>query len=468
MIVSRAPLEQQLFCRTGRGLGLITILSLSILFIVAAILIDIKKIRLILFWLIISSFLSSFYSMMQSYGIDLISWETRTNGVIGTLGNPNFQSAFAAMALIPSFLYFFWIKKNSYLSYLLFIFFSFVIFRTQSTQGIIAGSASIFIVLLIYYWYKNKIIFTLTTIIGLTASILAVSGMLSYGPFSAYLYKVSIQSRGDFWRSAFTTANNHPIFGVGLDSFGDYSLKYRDEIAAGHPWAEYTDNAHNFFLQQASTAGYPFAVLNLILIFLVIYSFFRIQINLKKFDPNIASIFSVWVVFQMVSVISPENLVNIFWNALVSGAIIGVAKNLSRISVDASELPEIKSKNNRTYSILLSLIGFLILLPLFNTDRQQLIGMKTGNANIVMEATLKFPESTVRYNLIARELFESGLNQQSLEIARSGIKFNPYSPALWALILVNPNASIEERLVAKSKVLEFDPLNKNVRAYVPQ
>ena len=468
MIVSSAPLEQQIFGRTGRGLGLIIIVSLSIIFIISAVFINIEKIRSIIFWLIISSFLSSIYSVLQSFGFELISWETRTNGVIGTLGNPNFQSAFAAMALIPSFLYFFWVKKKSYLSFLLFAFFSFVILRTQSTQGIIAGSASIIIVLLIYYWYRSKIIFTLTAITGLVASFFAISGMLNYGPLTAYLYKVSIQSRGDFWRSAFTTANNHPVFGVGLDSFGDYSLKYRDEIAAGHPWAEYADNAHNFFLHQASTAGYPFAVLNLIIISLVLYSFFRIQIIKKKFDPNIVSLFSVWIVFQMVSVISPENLVTMYWNAIFSGALVGVAKDLSRISKVVNKSPESKITYNPGVSVVLSLIGFVILLPLFNTDRQQLIGMKTGNANLVMEATLRFPESTVRYNLVGRELFDSGLTQQSLEIARSGVRFNPYSPASWALILVNPNATLEERFEAKDKILEFDPLNKNVRAYVPE
>jgi hypothetical protein len=279
---------------------------------------------------------------------------------------------------------------------------------------------------------------------------------------------VSIQSRGDFWRSAFTTANNHPVFGVGLDSFGDYSLKYRDEIAAGHPWAEYTDNAHNFLLHQASTAGYPFAALNLIVISLVIYSFFRIQVNIKKFDPNITSLFLVWIVFQMVSVISPENLVTMYWSAVFSGALVGVAKDLSRNNDIVNKSSESNIKYSRVVSVISGLIGFVILLPLFNTDRQQLVGMKTGNAVLVMEATLRFPESTARYNLIGRELFDSGLTQQSLEIARSGVKFNPYSPALWALILVNPNATLEERFEAKDKILEFDPLNKNVRAYVPE
>jgi len=468
MIASSAPLEQQIFGRTGRGLGLITIVSMSIIFIVSAVLTNIEKIRGILLWLIIGSFISSFYSVMQSFGFDLISWDTRTNGVIGTLGNPNFQSAFAAMALVPSLIYFFWIKKKLYLSFFLFIFFSYVILRTQSTQGIIAGAASIFILLLIYYWYRSKVIFTLTAVTGLVASLFAILGMLSYGPLATYLYKVSIQSRGDFWRSAFTTANNHPIFGVGLDSFGDYSLKYRDEIAAGHPWAEYTDNAHNFFLHQASTAGYPFAFLNLMVIALVFYSFLRIQVSIKKFDPSIASLFLVCIIFQMVSVISPENLVTMYWNAIFSGALIGVAKDLSKINSAVNKSPGSNIKHSRFVSIISGLISFVILLPLFNTDRLQLIGMKKGDANLVMEATLRFPESTIRYNIIGRELFDSGLSKQSLEIARSGVQFNPYSAALWALILVNPNATIEERFDAKNKILELDPLNKNVRAYVPE
>jgi O-antigen ligase len=468
MFVSSAPFEQQIFGRTGRGLGLITIVSVSIIFIVSAMVVSIEKARNILFWLIVSSFLSSFYSILQSFNIDLISWDTKTNGVIGTLGNPNFQSAFAAVALVPAFLYFFWIKNRLYLSLLLFVFYSFVIFRTKSTQGIIAGLVSIFIVFLIYYWYKNKIIFTLTTVIGIILGVFTIAGMLNYGPFSAFLYKISIQSRGDFWRSAFTTANNHPFFGVGLDSFGDYSLKYRDEIAAGHSWAEYTDNAHNFFLQQASTAGYPFAILNLILIFLVVNSFFKVQAYINRFDPNITSLFTAWCVFQIVSVISPENLVNIFWNALLSGVIIGLAKDLSGASEVKSSLQPSETKYNRAHSILLSLLGFVILFPLFNVDRQQLAGMKAGNANMVMDATLSFPESTVRYNLIGTELFNSGLLQQSLEIARSGVAFNPYSPALWSLILVNPIATNEERLAAKNKILSLDPLNKNVRDYVLQ
>jgi hypothetical protein len=38
---------------------------------------------------------------------------------------------------------------------------------------------------------------------------------------------------------------------------------------------------------------------------------------------------------------------------------------------------------------------------------------------------------------------------------------------MWALILVNQNATPEERLIAKNKILSLDPLNKEVKNFNP-
>jgi hypothetical protein len=465
LVISSAPIEQQVFGRTGRGLGLITVIALSVSTLVFAILVDKNSSKKLLLGLIISGFISSLYSICQSFGIDLLKWDSRTNGVIGTLGNPNFQSAFAAMIIVPSFLY--WLQHISklYLSILLPIVFLYSIYRTQSTQGILAAFFSILITLIIYFWYKNKMLFVVTSISTLLGGVFAVAGMLNSGPLSGYLYKVSIQSRGDFWRSAFSTANANPFFGVGLDSFGDYSLKYRDLTAANHSFAEYTDNAHNFFLEQAATGGYIFAFINSLIIILVIFSFYKIQRISKKFEPTVVSLFASWIAFQMTSVVSPGSLATMFWNALISGAIIGQAASISNISLEISQERNIKFKI--VPSVVFGIIGFTSLLPLFNTDRIQLLGMQKGDANLVMKSTLSFPESTVRYSLIGQELFKSGLNVQALEVARSGVDFNPNSASLWALILVNPSASLEERNNAKSKILELDPLNQDIRNFTP-
>ena len=467
LITSSAPLEQQIFGRTGRGLGLITTFSLAIILLATILLVENNQKNHILLGLIISGFISSFYSVLQSFGIDLLKWESRTNGVIGTLGNPNFQSAFAAIVLVPSILYFSKSRKQYLLALISFMFFSFTIYRTQSTQGIIAGFFSIAIALIIFSWYRNKLFFGLILMGGFVSAFFAILGMLNMGPLSGYLYKVSVQSRGDFWRSAFTTANDNPIFGVGLDSFGDYSLKYRDQIAANHSFAEYTDNAHNFFLEHAATGGYPSAILNFLIVLSVLFAFVVIQRDVKKFDVTIVSLFSAWAAFQMTTVISPGNLVTMHWNAIISGAIIGIAKSVSSNQISIPKVSENKVKSSTVVNFIFSIIALVIMFPVFNVDRIQLTGMQTGDANLVMRATTSYPESTVRYSLIGRELLNSGLNQQSLELARAGIEFNPNSAGLWALVLVNPIAPMSERLEAKERILELDPLNVEVPNFIP-
>ena len=388
LISSAAPLEQQIFGRTGRGLGLTTTFSLAIILIATMLLIENNRKNYVLFGLILSGF-------------------------------------------------------------------------------IIAGFFSIAIELIIFSWYKNKFLFGFMLLSGFISALFAILGMLNIGPMSGYLYKISVQSRGDFWRAAFNTANDNPIFGVGLDSFGDYSLKYRDAIAANHGFAEYTDNAHNFFLEYAATGGYLSAILNLLTTFFVLFAFVVMQKSIRKFDVTLVSLFSAWAAFQMTTIISPGNLVTMHWNAVISGAILGLAKFVSPAQSPVFKASESKLHNPALVSFIFGITALVIMYPVFSVDRMQLTGMQTGDANLVIKATTSYPESTVRYSLIGQELLTSGLTQQSLELARAGIEFNPNSPGLWALILVNPNAQKDERLVAKERILELDPLNKEVQNFNP-
>jgi len=465
LLMSDAPFAQQIYGRTGRGLGLITQFSLAVFTLISAILIKKDQIKLVLFGIIFSSTISSFYSVIQYFNLDLLEWDSKTNGIIGTLGNPNYQSSFAAMALVPALMYF-WGERSKYIySVLIACLLFFTIYISESTQGYVNLAASLLFLVFIFSWFRIRKLSYLLGSISIFASVLAIAGTLNMGPLAKFLYKVSIQSRGDFWRSAFDMANSNPLFGVGIDSFYDYFLLYRDQTAVNHTFAEMTDNAHNYFLQYASTTGYPLAFLHILLIILCIYSSILLIRRNSKFDGKIAALYCAWIVFQLQAIISPGNISLMLWGAILTGVIISVNSREINQDTDLS----MTRLNNKYKSILfkysLVLFGFLSMLPLFNNDRELLTGLKNGNGDQVITALKSFPESSANYNQFGLEILRSNLPIQALDIAFSAVKFNPNSAAAWGLILINPAASVEDRIRAKEKILQLDPLNTEISKF---
>ncbi len=463
MKTSSAPLEQQIFGRTGRGLGFITEASLLIILISAAQLIKKEGLTLLQLTLVLACFISSLYSVAQRFNLDIFDWDTKTNGIIGTLGNPNFQSSFAAMAIVPTFVYF-WGKKNTKnYAYLFILPLLAILYISESTQGYVATLASGFVFGIIFFWFKNRKVFFGLLVFFIGSATVALAGMLNKGPLSSYLYKLSVQSRGDFFRTSITVANDNPLFGIGLDSLGDYYLMYRDERTASSV-GEFTDNSHNLFLNYATTGGYPLALLQTLVILLVLFSFFQLQKNIGIFDRNLSAIFCSWFCYQLQSFISPANIPMLVWNALISGSIIGLS--LRNINDKTSEKRIEKLEFSRPFSIFLLFIALVITYPYFNVDRQQLRSARAGDGNLALISAKSYPESTIRYSRIGQEFIKSNLPMPALELARSAIEFNPNAPSAWALILVNNYAPKEERIKAKQEILRLDPFNKEIRNLV--
>jgi O-antigen ligase len=411
--------------------------------------------------LFISGFCSGVYAYIQKFNFDFFTWNSQTNGVIGTVGNPNFLSSFIAAAFLPSITLFALHKHKFILIPIVITFFLGVIISAQSTQGYIGilGATSVFV--LTRLWFISKKIFYSSSVFTLLLFTYLCFGMLNYGPFADYLYKTSVQSRGDFWRSAWSTGIENPIFGVGLDSFKDNYLLYRDKTAADHKFAELADSAHNYFLDFLVFGGFPLAITYLLFIVFTFLCFIRIIKRNAVFDPNLTAIFSAWCVIQAQSVISPMNIVLLIWNFIFSGTAIGFF--LVRQKVDQVFPRENSSSIFGIFGVISILLGTLILYPLFRADRVLLNGLNLRDGNMIIESTSLYPKSDTRFNLVGLELLKSNLLPQALEVARNAAEWNPNSVTGWGLIAVNPIAQVEEREFARSQILRLDPFNKEVK-----
>jgi len=470
MLVSEAPFEQEFFGRTGRGLGFLTYFSLILIFLFTVLKIKLLDISKIFQGILISCFLSSGYSIFQYFGLDFSDWRSLTNGIIGTIGNPNFQSSFVAISFIPTIVYLWGIKYKYLLFGLVGSVLLFTLYICESTQGYIAIGASLALFTLIFLWYqKSRSIFVLTSFSVLVLTITALAGMLNKGPFAYYLYKVSVRSRGEMWQTANSMIRDNFLFGVGLDSVGDYSLKYRSAKTA-NGIDEYIDNFHNFFLQFAATGGVILAILYLFMLVVTLYCFYKVQRRRGTFDKNLAALAAAWLSFQLQSFISPAAIPTLIWNFVISGAFIGLAINNDVEGIENDT--KIKNKKiisstvtSSLFSYGLMVVALVVTLPLFNADKLAREADSKKDALLAVKAAKMYPESVVRYNRLGAGLYESKLYDLSLDIGRSAIKFNPNSYLTWILILVNPSATYEERFEAKEKLIEIDPYNKVIRDY---
>jgi O-antigen ligase len=257
-----SPIDKatQLFGVNGRNTGLITYVSLLVLFVAAATLTKKGFEKRITFTLIIGGALSVIYGLVQAFNLDPASWVNPYSPVIGFLGNPDFQSSFigiaavavCAIALTPGSS-----QLNRSVALIYIAVSLFVISKSDAQQGylvLIAGASSVVGI----YLYQSKVKrFTSGYLILLLIGFFTIAlGSVNKGPLASILHKDSVIYRGDYWRAGWKITVEHPFFGVGIDSFGDYFLKYRDLIAVNHTFAEYADSAHNYFLDFAGANSF--------------------------------------------------------------------------------------------------------------------------------------------------------------------------------------------------------------------
>jgi hypothetical protein len=267
------------------------------------------------------------YGYLQGTGQDFISWNNPYNSIILTFGNPNYASAMLSIlaAILVGASADRLVKIQVRAVMILVAFFMLIIIRnSDSRQGLIAFSIAVLVQVCFILYFKRRIFGQIAIAFAGVVLSLIVLAMLQIGPLVDLVYKQSVSIRGYYWRAAIEMFRNNPIFGVGIDRYGEYFKEYREvSYSLTYGFEITSSNAHSVPLQLLATGG---IFVGLTYLLLTIYIFFAgiraIMLVKSEHRGQMIAVFSGWIAFQAQSVISIDNIGLTIWGWILGGIII--------------------------------------------------------------------------------------------------------------------------------------------------
>jgi O-antigen ligase len=472
--------NQEFYGTFGRATGFVAYVSLAGLLLAGIISASSYSLKHFSWFLIAAGALSSLYGVLQALGADPVKWINSYSPVIGFLGNPNFQSSFVAFSAILAFAIL--IRQSSArikagLTVFL-VFAIFVIYKTQSQQGIVVLVGGIAVVIFLFVNKSKAKKFTFPLLgAGCAGALLAIMGSLNKGPLAAILFEESVTYRGDYWRAGWKMTVNNPIFGIGLDNYGDWYRRSRTLEATLRRGPEVVSNAaHNVLLDFSSGGGFPLAILYLALMFLVLIAAIRVIRRSSNFDPYFSGLFAVWVAYQAQSLISLNQLGLAVWGWIISGLIIGweiysrSPENEIRAVGPSKSIKRTAAKNNQqllpstSLAIFVGLlIGSLVGVPPLLASSKFKSAIESGNASVIMNSAKSFPQDGYRSVQVAYILHQNKLDAQALPVILEATQKYPDVFDGWKILAILTTATPAQVSEAKSQMKRLDPYNPDLK-----
>jgi O-antigen ligase len=474
LVVSGGEMFQQLFGTTGRNTGFITYLAFSMLFVVAMVASSSVFLNRFLIAVLVVGVASLGYGVIQALGGDPFDWVNPYSPVFGFLGNPNFQSSLLGILGAVVFTHFLSgsIKiqiKGVYLFYLLAT--VYVIRETASQQGflvlLIGSAVSLGVFVFCKSWALGYSYLGLAAV-GFVAVLI---GTLNKGPLASLLYKDSVTYRGDYWRAGWKMTVENPIFGVGLDSYGDWYRRSRTIEATLRRGPDVTSNAaHNVFLDISAYGGFPLVLIYIALMVLVMVSAVKVLKRSQGFNAEFVGLVAGWVAFQAQSIISINQIGLALWGWVFSGLIIGYeistrgGEVVAEKKTGKSATKPVQTSASTSLAMFLGLIiGVLVGMPPYLASAKYKGALETSNPTVIQEAAYIWPLDPSRMIQVAGTLNENKLEAEGLEVALDAAESFPDNYAVWAALNSMTSATAEQKAQALVQMKRLDPLNPNLK-----
>jgi O-antigen ligase len=467
---------QEFYGASGRNIGFLAYFGLLCLFLATTLTANKHTLDFLVHSLLVTGAISVIYGLIQALNLDPANWLNRYNPVIGFLGNPDFQSAFLGIvAVISSGMLFKTnqskLKRISLMS--LAVFSLLVIQQTKALQGFMVFAIGLVSILLLHIYQRGKWVFlSFATSGSAILALLAAFGSLDKGPLAKILHQNSVIYRGDYWHAGWKMSIEHPWFGVGLDSYGDWYRRSRTLAATLRRGPNITsDTAHNALLDFSANGGFPLLLAYLFFILLTVLSVVKIFKDRKLVDPVFIALVGGWIAFQSQSIISINQIGLTVWGWLFMGMIIGYGLNNSKIEL-TDKIPKIETKRKNKQSssssfisLLLvgGLVGFVTAFPNFVADSNFRAALASQEVKRVVDASKKWPQDSVRIARVVGALRENQLNDDALKLAREGATKFPDFFGSWNELSQLTNATPAEIVLAKVQMKRLDPHNPDLK-----
>jgi hypothetical protein len=483
---SEGPLTQNLFGVYGRNTALITYLLLMMVIVSVAILRRESSFNILIWGLLAAGLVNVIYCGWAIVFGDFIPWNNPYGNILGTFGNPNFIGAF--LGIFASALMAFILRPGTSVairvfSILIFLITVYEIINSNAIQGRVVVAAGLGIVG--FYLIRSKFEGVLAqvgyVVVVATGGVFALLGALQIGPLAKYIYKTSVSLRGEYWQAGWNMGSEHPLTGVGFDTYGDWYRRLRDTQALVLPGPNTTTNtAHNVPFDVFAFGGWPLFITYLAILSLSVVAIIKLTVRAKKYDAIFVTLTTAWACYQLQSIISINQIGLAVWGWLFGGSLIAYEiATRPKNDFESSEPTKgkinlgrtVKSRQSETiFSSPLvagigAVVGLLIAAPPYSADAKWRSALASQNVQKVEEALVPGylnPQNSYKYSSAVQLLESSKLYDLAYKYALIGVDFNPNNFDSWRVLYLITNSTAEDKARALENMKRLDPNNPNV------
>jgi tetratricopeptide (TPR) repeat protein len=256
------------------------------------------------------------------------------------------------------------------------------------------------------------------------------------------------------------------LTGVGPDEYHRYAAIFRNsEQVKRDGYMAIPDRAHNIFIDHFANGGIFIGLLWIIFVFYVSSYALKIMVSSSSIDRfYIAPLISLWFLYILQSLISPDQIILASIGFLSGGLIV-------RIHLRLKNLSNIKDYNN----IVPNLSGKILLIPLlifaiiftsksiwYDTQAKKIINGEINNQLEIKEIIKSRFATAKTLEIIAIKNIEDNSTCEFINLVSNEIlKRDNRSAQAWFFkaICMNRVGDTELALNYVQQSLEFDPLN---------